>query len=50
MSDADLEDKFRHLAGPVVGADRVQALIDAAWRIGDAADVRTLTALARPQA
>jgi 2-methylcitrate dehydratase PrpD len=50
MRDADLEEKFRHLAGPVVGADRAQALIEAAWRIGAAADVLTLTALARPQA
>ncbi len=48
MSDAQLEAKFRELSEPVIGADRAGALIAAAWKIGDAGDVRALTALTRP--
>jgi hypothetical protein len=48
MSDAALEGKFRALAEPVIGRERTAALIAAAWGIGTAADVRGLTALARP--
>ncbi len=47
MTDADLEEKFRGLVEPVLGAARVQALMDEAWRVGDAADVSELTLLAR---
>ncbi len=47
MTDADLEEKFRGLVEPVLGAARVQALVDEAWRVGDAADVSELTLLAR---
>ena len=48
MSDAQLAAKFHGLADAVIGAKRCAALIDACWAIGQAADVRGLTALARP--
>ncbi len=49
MTDAQLEAKFTELSAPVIGADKTKALIAAAWKIGDAADVRGMTAIARPQ-
>ena len=48
MTDAQLEAKFTELSAPVIGADKTKALIAAAWKIGDAADVRAMTAIARP--
>jgi hypothetical protein len=39
MSDADLEAKFHGQADEVLGTQRVQALIDACWGVGAAADV-----------
>ncbi|AGW94016.1 MmgE/PrpD family protein [Cupriavidus sp. DF5525] len=48
MTDANLNAKFHALADPVLGARKVSALIDACWQLGATADVRTLTALARP--
>ena len=48
MTDAQLEQKFKALSEPVIGAAKTDALIAAAWKIGDAADVRALTARARP--
>ncbi|MDQ3215746.1 MAG: MmgE/PrpD family protein, partial [Pseudomonadota bacterium] len=48
MSDSQLEIKFSALSDPVLGRDRTSALLAAAWKIGDAADVRSLAALARP--
>jgi 2-methylcitrate dehydratase PrpD len=48
MSDADLEAKFHGLVDPVLGADRARVLIDAAWRVSEAADLHALAALARP--
>jgi len=33
LSDADLNDKFAELAGPVLGAARMAALRDAVWRL-----------------
>lgn len=48
MTDAQLEAKFTELSVPIVGADNTQALIAAAWKIGAAADVRAMTAIARP--
>ncbi|MFY0479849.1 MmgE/PrpD family protein [Achromobacter marplatensis] len=41
LSDADLNDKFDELAGPVLGRERVRALRDAVWRL-DAMPVRAL--------
>ncbi len=48
MSNAQLEAKFTELSAPVIGADKTKALIDAAWSIGSADDVRAMTAIARP--
>ncbi|CAG9164452.1 MmgE/PrpD family protein [Cupriavidus pampae] len=48
MTDANLDAKFHALADPILGAARVRELIGACWQLGDAADVRSLTALARP--
>lgn len=48
MTDANLNAKFHALADPVLGERKVSALIDACWQLGATADVRTLTALARP--
>ncbi|MNL18567.1 MmgE/PrpD family protein [compost metagenome] len=33
LSDADLNDKFGELAGPVLGVARMRALRDAVWRL-----------------
>ncbi len=41
LSDADLNDKFEELAGPVLGCARARALRDAVWRL-DAMPVRAL--------
>ena len=49
MTDAQLEAKFTELSAPVIGAGKTKALIAAAWKIADAADVRGMTAIARPQ-
>lgn len=48
MSDAQLEAKFKALSEPVIGDGKTKALIAAAWKINEAADVRALTAIARP--
>ena len=47
MTDADLCAKFHGLVDPVLGAPRADELIAACMSIGGAADVRSLTALAR---
>lgn len=47
MTDAMLETKFHDLADPVLGASRASELIGACWKLGEMADVRELTALAR---
>jgi 2-methylcitrate dehydratase PrpD len=48
MTDAMLEAKFHGLSDAVLGADKSSALIAACWALGDTADVRSLTKLARP--
>lgn len=48
MTDAMLEAKFHGLSDAVLGAARTAELIQACWTIGKAADLRALTALARP--
>ncbi|REF01983.1 MmgE/PrpD family protein [Cupriavidus plantarum] len=48
MTDANLDAKFHSLADPILGEARVRELIGACWQLGEAADVRTITALARP--
>jgi 2-methylcitrate dehydratase PrpD len=47
LSDSALDDKFATQAAPVLGDVRTAALIVACRRLGELADVRTLTALAR---
>jgi 2-methylcitrate dehydratase PrpD len=48
MSTAQLEAKFHGLADAVIGASRCSALMAACWGVGEAADLRLLTAQARP--
>ena len=48
MSDDQLEAKFRDLSDEVLSAGRTTELIAACWQVGTAADLRALTALARP--
>ncbi len=48
MTDAMLEAKFHGLSDPVLGASKTAAILQACWTVGNAADLRTLTALARP--
>lgn len=48
MTDADLEGKFRTLAEPVIGAERVSKLMAACWGVGGARNVTALAALGRP--
>ena len=44
ISDEALTTKFRHLAGPVLGARQVEAVLDAAWTLDDPAHLyNTLT-------
>ena len=48
MSDAALEAKFHGMSDAVLGADTTNALLQACWKLGDAKDVRQLTALTTP--
>jgi 2-methylcitrate dehydratase PrpD len=42
MDDAELEQKFRHLAEPVLGADRLDRAVTAIWSIDTSPDVGEL--------
>ncbi|MEJ8850390.1 MmgE/PrpD family protein [Variovorax rhizosphaerae] len=48
MSNADLERKFHGLSDAILGASRSEELLKACWSLGEAPDVRSLTALAQP--
>jgi 2-methylcitrate dehydratase PrpD len=48
MTDAMLEGKFRHLSEPVIGKAKVGTLLAACWALGNAKDVTTVTAAAKP--
>jgi hypothetical protein len=48
MSDTDLERKFHGLSDGILGMSKTDALLEACWDLGKAADVRALTGLARP--
>jgi 2-methylcitrate dehydratase PrpD len=48
MSDAALEAKFHGMSDAVIGAEQTNALLKACWQLGQASDVRQLTALATP--
>ena len=46
LTDAMLEAKFHGMCDAVMGGSRCGALIDAAWGLGAAADVKALVGLA----
>ncbi len=48
LTDAQLEAKFAALVTPVLGAATLRALMDAAWGVNAASDVRDLVRLAVP--
>jgi 2-methylcitrate dehydratase PrpD len=50
MSDSDLQRKFHGLVDPVLGSARAEGLIEQCATLSGAADVRALTATARPLA
>ena len=47
LSDIELEDKFRSLAGPVLAKERVEGLLDRLWRLEDVADIGEIFELTR---
>jgi 2-methylcitrate dehydratase PrpD len=49
LTDAQLEAKFSALAAPVLGATALRPLMDAAWQVSAAADVRGWVKLAVPK-
>lgn len=49
MTDDELTAKFRHLAGPVLGAGRAETAVSAIWAIADAKDVSALIDALSPQ-
>jgi len=48
MTDADLEGKFRDLSNPILGADRVNAILKSCWNLGQAPELQGLLALLKP--
>jgi 2-methylcitrate dehydratase PrpD len=48
MTDADLEGKFRDLSNPILGADRVNAILKSCWNLGQSPDLQGLLALLKP--
>jgi 2-methylcitrate dehydratase PrpD len=48
MTDLQLDIKFHGLSDPILGTQRTSALINSAWAIGGAPNVRELTNLATP--
>ena len=49
MSDRDLEDKLRQLAGPVVGPAGAGRIIERCWQLERLADCRDMIDATRPQ-
>ena len=47
LSDSELEDKFRSLAGPVLAGDQVDSLLDRLWRLEDVEDLGEIFELTR---
>ena len=43
LSDAELVDKYRELAAPVLGAGEAEALLDALWRVDVLDDSRRVS-------
>ena len=50
MTDEDLRAKFSGMSEPILGAERTRELIDACWALGQAPDIRKVTALMQPAA
>ena len=48
MTDADLESKFRDLSNPILGVDRVNAILKSCWNLGQAPNLQSLLALLKP--
>jgi 2-methylcitrate dehydratase PrpD len=48
MTDADLEGKFRDLSDPILGAERVNAILKSCWNLRQAPDLKGLLALLKP--
>ncbi|MBM3398649.1 MAG: MmgE/PrpD family protein [Betaproteobacteria bacterium] len=48
MTDADLEGKFHDLSDPILGAARVNDILKACWRLGQAPGLQGLLALLKP--
>lgn len=42
MTDAEVTDKFRRVAEPLLGADRAERIVDMLWSVGDLDDVAAL--------
>ncbi len=49
LSDKQLEAKFTALAAPVIGDAQVREITRSCWSLASLADIRTLTALCRPE-
>jgi 2-methylcitrate dehydratase PrpD len=48
MTDADLEGKFHDLSDPILGAERVNAILKSCWSLGQAPNLQSLLALLKP--
>jgi 2-methylcitrate dehydratase len=47
LSDIELEDKFRSLAGPVLAKERVEGLLERLWRLETVEDLGEIFELTR---
>ncbi|WP_433502918.1 MmgE/PrpD family protein [Pseudonocardia halophobica] len=47
MTDAEVEEKFRHQAAPLMGAEQMDALLDRCWSLEDARGLGEIMALTR---
>ena len=47
LSDSELEDKFRSLAGPVLAGDQIDRLLDRLWRLEETDDLGEIFELTR---
>ncbi len=48
MTDDDLEGKFRDLSNPILGAERVNAILKSCWSLSQAPNLQGLLALLKP--
>ena len=48
MTDAHLESKFHDLSDPILGRARVDQILEACWKLGQAPDLRALLGLLTP--